>query len=137
MRLRESRESLSVEGILRFSTEIASALAHIHRCRILYLDLQPRNVLFDDGGTIHLVDFDTAVSLDNQDVSYLSHRPVNNYMAPELIDGGNVDERADLYSLGAAIYEMCQGHPFTGNRKEILTAYRAGFSLPLAGGQSS
>jgi serine/threonine protein kinase len=130
-RLHESGESLPVENILRLSTEIASALAYIHRRRILYRDLQPRNVLFDEWGTIHLVDFDTAVSLDDQDISDLPHRPVNNYMAPELIDGGNADERADLYSLGATIYEMCQGRLFTGNLKEILTAYRAGPSASL------
>jgi serine/threonine protein kinase len=33
------------------------------------------------------------------------------YMAPEVVDGGPVGERADLYSLGATIYEMCQGYP--------------------------
>jgi serine/threonine protein kinase len=46
-----------------------------------------------------------------------------NYMAPELIYGQNADERADLYSLGATIYEMCEGHPpFVGTREPILAA---------------
>ena len=76
-------------------------------------------------GTVHLVDFDTAVSLDDREMSDLSHRPVIDYMAPELTDGGSADERADLYSLGATIYEMCQGRPpFTGTRAEILAARR-------------
>jgi serine/threonine protein kinase len=124
MRSREqSREGLPVEDIFRLSIELAYGLAHIHERRILYLDLQPRNVLFDEWGTIHLVDFDTAVSLDDHQVSDLSHRAVINYTAPDLIAGVVADERADLYSLGATIYEMAAGHPpFGGTREEVLAA---------------
>src|SRR5262249_7072155 len=69
---RESGEALPVDRILQVSTEIAEGLAHIHGRQILYLDLQPRNVLFNELGTVHLVDFDTAVPLDQPDVSHLS-----------------------------------------------------------------
>lgn len=126
-RSQESGDGLPVEDILRLSTEIAGGLAHIHGRRILYRDLQPRNVLFDEWSAVHLVDFDTAVSLDDRDMSDLSQRPVIDYMAPELTDGGDADERADLYSLGATIYEMCDGRPpFTGTRDGILAARRVG-----------
>jgi serine/threonine protein kinase len=132
-RSQESGEDLPLSGILQFSLEIARALAHIHGRRILYRDLQPRNVLFDEWGSVHLVDFDTAVSLDDRDVSDLSHRPVVDYMAPELAEGRSADERADLYSLGVTIYELCQGHPpFAGTRKEILAARQAGPPPSLA-----
>jgi serine/threonine protein kinase len=128
----QSGEGLPVEDIFRLSIELAYGLAHIHRRRILYLDLQPRNVLFDEWGTIHLVDFDTAVSLDDHDVSDLSQRAVINYTAPELMDGAVADERADLYSLGATIYEMAAGHPpFGGTREEVLAARQAGLAPSL------
>jgi serine/threonine protein kinase len=124
---KDAGKELPVESILRIATEIAQGLSYIHGRRILYRDLQPRNVLFDERDTVHLVDFDTAVSLDEQDVSDLSHRPVIDYMAPELAEGESADERADLYSLGATMYEMCAGRPpFTGTRAEILAARRAG-----------
>jgi serine/threonine protein kinase len=56
-----------------------------------------------------------------------SHRSVINYMAPELIEGRGADERADLYSLGATIYEMVAARPaFAGNREEVLAALEAG-----------
>lgn len=126
-RSQELGESFPVEKILQVSSEIARGLAHIHRRRVLYRDLQPRNVLFDEWGTVHLVDFDTAVSLDDGEMTDLSHRAAIGYTAPELIDGGGGDERADLYSLGATIYEMCEGSPpFTGTRQEILAAQRGG-----------
>jgi hypothetical protein len=131
MRSREqSGEGLPVEDIFRLSIELAYGLAHIHQRRILYLDLQPRNVLFDEWGTIHLVDFDTAVSIDDHEVSDLSHRTVINYTAPELIDGAVADERADLYSLGATIYAMTAGHPpFGSSPAQVLAARRAGLAL--------
>jgi serine/threonine protein kinase len=47
-------------------------------------------------------------------------------MAPELTDGGEADERADLYSLGATMYQMAAARPpFTGSREEVLAARRA------------
>jgi serine/threonine protein kinase len=128
----ESGEDLPVERILQVSAEIAHGLDYIHGRRILYLDLQPRNVLFDELGTVHLVDFDTAVPLDHPDVSHLAERPVIVYTAPELTDGAGAGERADLYSLGATIYEMAAGRPpFAGSREEILAARRAGPPPPL------
>jgi serine/threonine protein kinase len=121
-----------VDRVLQVSTEIARGLAYIHGRRILYLDLQPCNVRFDELGTVHLVDFDTAVPLDQADVSHLSGRPAIACMALELIDGGEADERADLYSLGATIYEMAAGRPpFTGSREEILAKRRTGGPSPL------
>jgi serine/threonine protein kinase len=123
---RESGERMPVEKIIQLSTEIACGLAHIHGRRILYNDLQPCNVLLDEWGVVHLVDFDTAVSLDELDMSDLAQSPAVVYTAPEVTDGGIVDERADLYSLGATMYEMAAGRPpFAGTREEILAARRA------------
>jgi serine/threonine protein kinase len=122
----ESGVGFPAERIVQLSTEIARGLEHIHGRRILYLDLQPCNVLLDEWGVVHLVDFDTAVSLDERETSDLWQRPVIVYTAPEVTDGGIADERADLYSLGATMYEMAAGHPpFEGNREEILAARRA------------
>jgi len=118
---------LPVERIMRLSAEIARGLEHIHGRRILYRDLQPRNVLLDEWGAVHLVDFDTAVSFDECDPSDLSQRPVIVYTAPEVTDSEDVDERSDLYSLGATMYEMAAGHPpFAGTRETILIARRVG-----------
>jgi serine/threonine protein kinase len=128
--VRKTGQPLPVDGILRISAEIANGLAHVHGRRILYLDLQPKNVRFDQWSNIRLVDFDTAVPLDDTSKMDISNRPLTSYMAPELLEGGRVDERADLYSLGVTIYEMCQGYPPFGGTLTQLQAARRQTPLP-------
>ena len=124
---KESGIGLPIEDVFRLSIELAYGLAYIHSCGILYLDLQPRNVLFDEWGTLHLVDFDTAIQIGDRRLGHMSQRSVINYMAPELVGGAAADERADLYSLGATVYEMVAGsQAFAGNREEVLIARQAG-----------
>jgi serine/threonine protein kinase len=127
---RKSGQCLPVDEVLRISTEITNGLAYIHECRILYLDLQPQNVRFDKWHKIHLLDFDTALSLDDTSQLDLSHRPVTGYMAPELLEKARADERADLYSLGATIYEMCQGYPPFGDASTEIQAAHDTTPLP-------
>lgn len=123
---KESGIGLPIEEVFRLSIELAYGLAYIHSCGILYLDLQPRNVLFDEWGTLHLVDFDTAIQIGDRHLSHMPQRSVINYMAPELVRG-TADERSDLYSLGATVYEMVAGsQAFEGNREEVLIARQAG-----------
>ena len=122
-----SGTGLPIEDVFRLSIELAYGLAYIHSCGLLYLDLQPRNILFDEWGTLHLVDFDTAIQIGDRHLSYMSHRSAINYMAPELVAGTAAGERSDLYSLGATIYEMVAGsQAFAGNREEVLIARQAG-----------
>jgi serine/threonine protein kinase len=128
----ESNSGLPIEDIFRLSIELSYGLAYIHSCGILYRDMQPRNVLFDEWGTLHLVDFDIAVKLGDHETGDLSQQTVINYMAPELIDGTIADERADLFSLGATIYEMISGRQaFPGTREDVLTRRNVGRITPL------
>lgn len=116
-----SGEQLSVTQVLDLAVQISLGLEHIHSRRILYRDLQPQNVLFDEWGTIHLVDFDSAMLRDDGEMSDISQRETIEYMAPELTRACASDERGDLYSLGATIYEMCCGRPpCTGTRQQIV-----------------
>jgi serine/threonine protein kinase len=103
-------EPIPVERVLRYALQLARALEHIHGCRIVYRDLQPRNVLLDSWGTLRLVDFDTAVSLDDHDQPPISDGRSIEHMAPEVAAGDSPDERGDLYSLGTTIVAMCEGH---------------------------
>ena len=125
-RIAEPGRAITLEEILHIASDVSRGLGHIHEHGILYRDLQPRNVLFDEQGNARLVDFDIACTLDDSDTSDISTRSVISYMAPEQLKGGRGDERSDLYSLGATIYEMCFGAPpYAGEREEILDAQRS------------
>ena len=122
-----SGEELSVDRILEIALEIARGLAYVHEARLVHLDLQPWNVLLDDWGHVHLVDFDAAVALDDDDLNNVSVPAPIEYVAPEVAAGEAIDERADLYSLGATLFELCDGRrPYTGSHDEIIRARAAG-----------
>lgn len=126
---------LPIDRILLISKHIASGLAYIHKNGLLYRDLRPRNVRFDEFDRVRLVDFDTTVPLGQPDTGDLTDRLKVEYMAPEVAYGHSTDERADLYSAGATMYEMIAGHPpFTGSKEQIAAARHAGPPSPLERG---
>jgi non-specific serine/threonine protein kinase len=115
LRARLEREPrLPLETALGVVRDIASALGHAHHQGLVHRDIKPENVLLSDG--IGLVaDFGIARVLTSADTTALTTSGVivgtPRYMAPEQIIGGNVDERADLYSLGVVLFEMLAGEP--------------------------
>jgi tRNA A-37 threonylcarbamoyl transferase component Bud32 len=99
--------------------ELGSALAHAHSAGVVHRDLKPENVLLEvePAVRIKLTDFGIAKVLDAQGVTSTGQvlgSPA--HMAPEQIEGGEVDARADVFGLGVLLYECMVGHlPFEGN----------------------
>jgi alpha-tubulin suppressor-like RCC1 family protein len=104
-----------VEGTLR---DLGSALSYAHRRRIVHRDLKPENVYVDDeAGVARLADFGIARSWDGGSELTLPGSAIGTpmYMSPEQVDGGRVDGRSDLYSLGLVGWEMLTGRrPWAG-----------------------
>jgi WD40 repeat protein len=99
--------------------KISRAVHFAHQRGIVHRDLKPTNVLIDREGEPHLTDFGLAKRLES--ASHLTHTQTvlgtPAYMAPEQAAGRNdqVAATADIYSLGAMLYEMLAGRPpFTG-----------------------
>jgi Tol biopolymer transport system component len=126
---------LPAVAVVRHSEEIAQALAAAHAKGILHRDITPRNILLSKDGHALLTDFGLARTLRNVDSETSSSSDATltewgsilgtpRYMSPEQTLGTEVDERSDLFSFGAVIYQMCTGHhAFPGEKfGEVLDA---------------
>jgi hypothetical protein len=97
--------------------EVAAAVAHLHHLGLVHRDLKPGNVLIMEDGGLRLSDFGLVKNL-RPSAETLEHGPHSTtggsagtpgYMAPEQARGWDVDQRADVYSLGILLAEMTLG----------------------------
>lgn len=106
-----SGRRLGLADAIRTAIHIGAGIQHLHRCGYLYLDLKPANLMLRNQVPV-LVDFDTAcrIRLGKGRGNRLGTAP---YMAPEQVRGETLTPAADLYGLGAVLYEMVTGRwPF-------------------------
>jgi len=117
--------------------EACQALDYAHRARgedgaihsIVHRDVTPRNVLLSYAGEVKLADFGVATS--ETDIGTGKVRGTPAYMAPEQAAGGEVDERADVFSLGLVLWEMLTGRrAYDGTTKETLLAQARAAEVP-------
>ena len=124
--------------VLRIGREIAAGLAAAHDKGLVHRDVKPDNVFLEGpDGTVRLIDFGLARSIDEGDASVtLAGAMVGtpSYMPPERIDGGGLDAASDLFGLGVILYELLAGtSPFDGTTvTAILAAISRGTPRPLA-----
>jgi len=129
LRGRLTRErQLPVDEALRITREVASALDYAHRHGVIHRDVKPENVLLDEEGRALVADFGIALAVSHAAGERLTQSGLSlgtpQYMAPEQAAGEHaVDARADVYALGAVLYEMLAGQPpFTGASAQAVIA---------------
>ncbi|MFP4164344.1 MAG: protein kinase domain-containing protein [Chitinispirillaceae bacterium] len=95
--------------VLEIVSKLAEALSYAHGQRIIHRDLKLNNVIMKDQLTPVLIDFGLAKAMEEADGGITRTGEIMGspaYMAPERLQGGPVDHRSDICSLGIMLYEM-------------------------------
>jgi WD40 repeat protein len=111
--------------------QVVNAIAYAHRSGVVHRDLKPHNLILERGGDhVWVTDFGIARPLAGG-ATLTAHGNVVGtpaYMPPEQARGGTCDERSDVYSLGATLYELLTGRaPFEDS--DLLTVVRKVLSV--------
>ncbi|WP_236633993.1 Stk1 family PASTA domain-containing Ser/Thr kinase [Exiguobacterium sp. SH3S3] len=109
-------EYISIEEALRIMGQICDAIDHAHAHRIIHRDIKPQNMMIDQNGNVKVTDFGIAVAMSNATLTHtMSVLGSVHYFSPEQARGKFADEKSDIYSLGAVLYELVTGRvPFIG-----------------------
>jgi serine/threonine-protein kinase len=115
---------LPIPDAVQVASYICGALAHMHENKVVHRDLKPQNIMICEDGTLRIIDFGIAKSTEMRRLTFAGFTPAMgtpDYMAPEQVKGKRGDERTDIYSLGAVLYEMTTGSvPFEGPNPFIV-----------------
>ncbi|WP_405019892.1 serine/threonine-protein kinase [Kitasatospora sp. NBC_00070] len=111
--LRERPQGLPVDRAVELAAQVADALSHAHRAKIVHRDIKPANLMLLPDGRVKVCDFGLAGFIRVE--SELTHAGMvlgtPAYMAPEQAAQGRVDGRADLYALGCVLFALLTGRP--------------------------
>ncbi|MDB5972707.1 MAG: diguanylate cyclase protein [Hydrocarboniphaga sp.] len=107
-----------VAELTDIALQLAGILAELHRRGVVHRDVNPANILRSPSGHVMLIDFDLATTFTQERLGFVAPNQIAGtlaYMAPEQTGrtGRSVDARADLWGLGAMLYELATGRlPF-------------------------
>jgi len=100
-------ETITFPKIVGYGLQIANALKFAQKLDIIHGDIKPSNVWVQDDDTIKLSDF--GMARRESKAADSTHGGTPNYLAPELIHGGETSIQSDIYALGVTLYEMTFG----------------------------
>ncbi|MFC2166090.1 protein kinase [Acidobacteriota bacterium] len=108
---------LAIGTTISIAKQICDGLVEAHRLGVIHRDLKPSNIMIDKDGQARIMDFGIARSLKGKGITgagVIIGTP--EYMSPEQVEGKDVDQRSDIYSLGTILFEMVTGRvPFEGD----------------------
>jgi signal transduction histidine kinase len=130
---------LAADELVGLAAGLGRAVAGMHRRGVIHRDITPANIVLSRGGAPCLVDFALATSVAEIRPEFTHHSKIMEtlaYLAPEQTGrtGRPVDQRADLYALGAVLYELGTGEPpfGTGDPQRLIHDHLARVPAPAA-----
>ncbi len=122
LRQKMAQSLLKPNDVLAYAVQIGEALQEAHSKGIVHRDVKAENIMVNSRNQIKVMDFGLAklkgslrITKATSTVGTLA------YMAPEQIQGGDVDARSDIFSFGVVLFEMCTGRtPFRGEHDAAI-----------------
>ncbi|HWN70095.1 MAG TPA: bifunctional serine/threonine-protein kinase/formylglycine-generating enzyme family protein [Haliangium sp.] len=111
----DAGRAYSLTRLMQIFLQVAQAVGYAHAKGVVHRDLKPGNVMLGEHGEVQVLDWGLAKVLDQRAVETSSSMQITRagqilgtpaYMAPEQVDGSEVDQRADVYALGVILYEL-------------------------------
>ena len=131
LRDRLEQGPLPLEQAADIARQVAQGLAKAHRQGIVHRDIKPANLMLTSDGVVKILDFGIAKLAGGMGITRTGvavGTPA--YMAPEQIKGGEVDHRADLWSLGVVLYEMLAGRRPFPDENDVLAFHAVLYQEP-------
>jgi serine/threonine protein kinase len=125
-----TQAGITTQQAVAFTIEAADGLEYAHRQGLVHRDIKPANLLVTPEGRVKVVDFGIAKAVldernHGEDLTQAGAiLGTAKYLAPEQVEGDNVDARTDIYSLGVVLYEMACGQPPFQGGNDLATALK-------------
>jgi eukaryotic-like serine/threonine-protein kinase len=133
LRQRLKREgALAPLDALELAIQVAEALEAAHAHGIVHRDIKPANILLSEKGAVKVTDFGIARAFSGEDTGTDSLMGSVHYLSPEQARGDPVGPQADIYSLGAVLFEMLTGRPPFSASNPVAVVHKHLYDLPPA-----
>jgi eukaryotic-like serine/threonine-protein kinase len=117
----QREDRLSPQRVAEIALDCCAGLEYAHAAGLVHRDVKPHNLLVDRRGTVRIADFGVARSLDSATITRTgSVLGTTAYQAPEQARGEQVTTAADIYGLGATLYQLLTGQT-PGVRRRVAT----------------
>jgi serine/threonine protein kinase len=130
----QRRRKLPAAEAAALARQAALGLQHAHDAGLVHRDIKPQNLLLRADGVLKIADFGIARAAESSRLTQLGTiLGTASYIAPEQALGDDVGHRADIYSLGAVLYQLLTGRPpyEFGSLAELAEKQRTGTIVPV------
>lgn len=128
----ERTGTLPAARVIALLQEIGAGLSEAHAQGVVHRDLKPENIMITTSGSVKVMDFGIARSLEAGATTTQTLIGTPAYMAPEQVQGRGVDARSDVYALGLMLYECLAGRRAFVAPTPIATAIKQAQERPAA-----